>query len=421
MNDAAAPTAPVNTFRRWLRRVATKRVGQYSGVMFLGGALLLLAWRYAQLRGADTDFWPRWYGLRALLLDGRDPYAAAVTAEIVAQTSLAAAPEAARAAYGFVYPLPGALLLAPLTSLPYEWAAAVWLALGLPALVAAALLAARSFERVADGGAAVSALPLALAFVPALWNVALVQPGLAVVPLLALAIWAAPRRSFLAGVAIGCAALLKPQMAAPLAAAWAIYNAACWRQDHARRMLAGLAAVTAILNGAALLLLPSWPASFLEALRTYAAIPEMHALSPAIYRLVSLLPVENRSAALVTVGASAFLTLWVLGGWRQGAARGIDRTIVAGALLVPPAWETNALVLLIPLARVLGELRGRASVWLVPASVALSVALAPLPLVLPWRSGAIAVMAYAALWAGATGWLAWQRRAARSAAAAGAV
>ena len=400
----------------------TKGVSQYSGARLLVGAmvapvfavLVLLARRYVQLRGADTDLFPRWYGLRALLLEGRSPYDETVTAEIAAQTSLAGAPEAARAAYGFVYPLPGALLLSPLAALPYDWAGALWLALGAPALAAAVVLAARALGERGDARAHRLAPALALVSVPALWNVALVQPGLAVVPLMALALWSAPRRPYWAGAALGAAALVKPQLAAPLAGAWALWCAARWRRPRSRRLLIGMAATAGALCGAAFLLLPEWPAAWLASLRSYAAVPEMHALSPAVYRLATLFslpaPAAHPIGAAVTALSVAALGAWTLRGWRLDSgrelpARAITRTIVAGALLVPPAWETNALVLLIPLAGVLGKLRGRAAGWFVAASAALTVVLVPLPLALPWRSGAVTIAAYAALWAAATWWV----------------
>jgi hypothetical protein len=113
-SDAATPAMPASTRRRRLPPKATKRVGQYSAVprpavltllAVQGAALVLLTHRFVELRGTDTDLFPRWYALRGLF-EGRDPYGAAVTAEIVTQTSLAGAPDAVRAAYGFVYPLP---------------------------------------------------------------------------------------------------------------------------------------------------------------------------------------------------------------------------------------------------------------------------------------------------------------------------
>ncbi len=93
-------------------------------LLLCAAVLALLALRFADLRGTDTDLFPRWYGLRQLLLHGRNPYADGVTREIAQQTAFLAgqvevAPAHVLTAYGFLYPLPGALLLAPLALLPY--------------------------------------------------------------------------------------------------------------------------------------------------------------------------------------------------------------------------------------------------------------------------------------------------------------
>ena len=438
MNEAATPAAPVSTRRRWLPLVPTKKVAQYSGARWVVGTagaalsalLAILAQRYVVLRGADTDLFPRWYGLRALLFEGRDPYGAAVTAQIAAQTSLADAPQIAQAAYGFVYALPGALLMAPLALARYEWASALWLTLGLVALPSGTVLAVRALNGRSDRTAELFAMALSVVFLPAVWNLALVQPGLVVVPLMALALWLWRRRPFWAGVALSCAALLKPQMAAPLAGAWGLASALAWRQPSARRLVAGQIAVAVALCGLAALLLPTWLGSWLGALRVYSRVPEMEPLLPAIYHLTRG-AVEDGSARLATAAVSVALAVWAVRGWRADAGspealpmRGIARTIVAGALLMPPARETNALVLLIPLAGALAGLSGRARLWLLGGSVSLSVALAPLALLFPWRSGAMTIAAYVALWAVFSWWAArappGPRAADRAAAAAGA-
>ena len=408
MSEAAAPAAPANTRRRRLPQMPTRTVPQYSGARAVVGisaalafvVLLVLAERYVSMRGADTDFFPRWYGLRALLIEQRDPYTPAVTAEIVAQTSLAGAPLVARAAYGFVYPLPGALLLAPLALLPYTWAGAVWLALGLVALPASLVFAVRALAGAHDRAAERLTIPLPFVFAPALWNLALVQPGLLVVPLMALAIGLRRIYPAWAGVALACAALLKPQLSAPLAAALTLRSLLSWREPGARRMLLGLATSTVTLCALAALLLPAWPPSWLAALRDYGQVPAMEPLSSAVYRLARELSagLGEGPAGAVTVISAVALAAWVLRAWQGGTphpVRAIARTIVAGALLVPPAWETNALILLIPLALV--QLPNRSRGWFVVACAALSVALLPLTLALPWRSGAVAIGAYVGL------------------------
>ncbi|HEV2123262.1 MAG TPA: hypothetical protein VGW38_10870, partial [Chloroflexota bacterium] len=105
-------------------------------LLVLAAALLfMLSLQLAQLRGTDTDLFPRWYGLRQLLLHQRDPYGGEVTREIAAQTSFLQrrlsethAPSSVEISYGFLYPLPGVLLIGPLALLPYHVALASWFA-----------------------------------------------------------------------------------------------------------------------------------------------------------------------------------------------------------------------------------------------------------------------------------------------------
>jgi hypothetical protein len=53
------------------------------GVLFLAEVAAVRQF-FASEVGGVADFHSRWYGARALLLEGRDPYSPEVTAEIVA-------------------------------------------------------------------------------------------------------------------------------------------------------------------------------------------------------------------------------------------------------------------------------------------------------------------------------------------------
>jgi hypothetical protein len=367
-------------------------VAQYSLAAALCAAAVWLARRYVDLRGADTDFFPRWYALRALLWEGRDPYGSAVTAEIVARTAAAAAPDVVRSTYGLTYPLPGALLLAPLTALPYEWAAAVWLVVGIVGLAAAgALVAAPTAGQLSLAGVAA-----VLVCVPALWNVALVQPGMVVPLLVAVALVTRSRRPTVSGAALAVASLLKPQLVALLILAWSGREGfAVLRGDRgARRFLSGALGAAALPAIAATFLLPSWPASALAAARTYAAAGVMRTAQPALYVLLS-----QFAPAPVAVGLTVVLAVpvivWALRGWRIVVWSGFMRSIVAGALLTPPAWETSAFVHMLPVAHATGAARRpwRLVAWL----AVVSAVLAPLSLLWPWRAGAVDALVYAAL------------------------
>ncbi|MGI8424205.1 MAG: glycosyltransferase 87 family protein [Chloroflexota bacterium] len=423
MSDAAAPAAPARIRRRWLRPIATNDLAQYSGAVALGGALVALTVRFGQMRGAETDLFPRWYALRQLLLRGRDPYGADVTGEIAAQLALSGAPEQVQAAYGFVYPLPGALLLAPLAMLPYEVAVGVWVAMwlvGLPVVTVAAGRVLAGSDRLArrDTGRreVLLATVLALTFLPSMWNVALAQPGLLAFGLLAGAVWLTRRRPAMAGAALAAGTLLKPHLVGLVAVAWLVYCLARSNVQKSRRFVAGFLVCAGALAGAATALLPAWPVGLATALTDYGAVSAMRPLAPAVVVGASLiLGWAGLAAAALALVVAGGLAVWTVRAWIAARrshvwlpVEALSRTVVFGALIVPPAWETNAIVLLLPIAGVLAALneRGaRTGAVFVVVSAVLSAVLAPLPLVLPWRSGTMVVLVYVALWSIARWWL----------------
>jgi hypothetical protein len=77
----------------------------------------------ARFPGAN-DFYSRWAGARALLIEGHDPYSLEVTAEI--QPVIGVDP-AKTGKGGFAYPLYVLFLFWPLVYVPYDWAQALWM------------------------------------------------------------------------------------------------------------------------------------------------------------------------------------------------------------------------------------------------------------------------------------------------------
>src|SRR5437762_7788496 len=111
-----------STYTAWWMALANSRPARVALALATLATLVALLAQLTALRGQDTDFYPRWYGLRQLLLHGRNPYGDDVSREIAAQIWFfqghVSRPESGAATplesiYGFLYPLPGALLLAP--------------------------------------------------------------------------------------------------------------------------------------------------------------------------------------------------------------------------------------------------------------------------------------------------------------------
>jgi hypothetical protein len=412
------------------------------GALAAGAAFLLLVAltsHVAAWLGPATDLYSRWYGLRRLLLAGENPYGAEVTRALASHMPFLAEGvepvvprDALASAFGFLYPLPGVLFLAPLALLPYRAALTLWMVAVLTLLPVAAWLAVDAVSPAAQagrGGGTVRrlALPLGLLFVPALANLIHGQLAPAVVFALALALrlsrslGSTPSgRPFLAGFALAAGAAVKPHLVIFLVPLWLGSNLRRWRRGgegapEAGRFLAGALLSAGALVAVATLLLPSWPFDFLAAAGAYVSLTRVEYADvtnavlpggPAVWRLAEPLLPAPLSWAVAGV-ATALLLAWAVAGWGQRAGepweesdtRGIARTLVVSALIIPPAWETNAALLLVPLAILLGQLAGRPVLALALAGS--SVLLSALDLALyatqPWRNAPLLIAAYALL------------------------
>jgi hypothetical protein len=213
--------------------------------------------------------------------------------------------------------------------------------------------------------------------------------------------------AFWSGAALAAALCLKPHLLALLAPLWLGYHLLRWRGGERRSalFLAGVASAGALLAGVSFLLLLSWPTDFARAARAYVAVGPGGSAALVAAQLV--LPAEP--ARLVAAALTAAVGGWALQAWR--AALGGDtaselnaiwRTLLATALVVPPAWETNGVMLLLPLAATLAGLRSRrAAVVFAALSGAITVALLPPYFVLGWQRGTLVIAAYLSLLAGA--------------------
>jgi len=113
MNERIANTK----LRTWLL------VGLLVGLLFALESVAVHAFFTARFPGGN-DFYSRWAGARALLLEGRDPYSLDVTVEIQAVIGVDPIQEGKG---GFAYPLYVLFLFWPLVYLPYDWTLAIWI------------------------------------------------------------------------------------------------------------------------------------------------------------------------------------------------------------------------------------------------------------------------------------------------------
>lgn len=373
-----------------------------------GGLLLTLAaaldvWATAALAramGPANDLFPRWFGARAWLLEGINPYAPAVDAGI--RAAMGAAPGEALGAFvfGFVYPGYVALLLAPLALLPFGVAATVWLLLAQAATGGGAWLAWHAAGRDRPDAAPARATPallVALLFPASLYNLAFGQFAALVFAALAGAWYLVARpagagraaRSGLRGAwpagALVALAAVKPSLA--LLPAGALLLWCLWRRRWGVPGAAG--ATLVLLLGASLRLLPGWPADFWRSTVEYARVAGATSASGVVAGVLGRLagapevaaPPPGLTAAVAVLAAGAVCAGWVASPRRPGDA--LAGGVLLGAWLVPPLYEWNSVLLLLPLLGGLRSLAGRRALPVATGGLLLAGA-ATVPLLLRW-------------------------------------
>lgn len=278
--------------------------------------------------GLASDLYPRWFGARAWLIDGTDPYARTVGDGI--QTSMAAAlgwdgqSGGGAFAFGFVYPGYVAILLAPLAAIPFPVASTIWLLLAQASIVATTAILWRDFVAPRHVGAIgfVPTVLLAITWPPALFTLIFGQFVALVTACLALSAWLTIRnRTGAAGVALALA-FVKPQCAIvpvsvrlllatyrvlrptsrlavrasartqthihwpdagpqPLDASAQLPEGEAWERRALadRRVLLSAILGGAILVGGSIVLIPGWPIAFVASVSDYATTAR--ATSPA--------------------------------------------------------------------------------------------------------------------------------------------
>jgi arabinofuranan 3-O-arabinosyltransferase len=187
--DAALAARPKDSVRHSLELIAFSLALAYA--VFLAGSAFAGAWIIDdQGHLIDNDFIAVWAAGR-LVLEGHP--AAAYDWDLHRQIEIAAAGRDFASYYGWHYPPPPLFFAAALATLPYLAAWAVWMAVTLPAYVAA--VRAIVGERIG--------IVLALGFPGVLWNISVGQNGFLTAALIGGTLVCLERRPVLAGVFLG--------------------------------------------------------------------------------------------------------------------------------------------------------------------------------------------------------------------------
>lgn len=290
-----------------------------------------------------NDFYSRWYGAKAWILEGRDPYGLDVTAEIMPKLGFGPE-EAARAA--FAYPLPVVFTFWPLVYLPYDWTQAFWwvtvqwLAVGM----AMGLLA---WKRLQPRPLTMAAIILAmLFFYPVTRTIFLGQFTVHVAFLVIMTLVMLERgRDGWAGIFLSVTSI-KPQMVI-LIGPWLVL----WAIGQRRwRFLGGLLGGGAGLFLASWALFPRWPISFFEEIQRYQQVAGgRNPLSLLLATLWPSYPPILLTLFSVSLVGVMLYTWWQ--GWQKTgplAERALFWTITVGMLVTFQTGTTNYTLLTIP-------------------------------------------------------------------------
>lgn len=333
---------------------------------------VLLPWEHyvnMQPRGrlkADLgDLYPRWIGTRDLLLHGKNPYSAEVSHEIqlgfyghpIEQT-YDKPPSEIIDEQRFAYPVYVVFLLAPTAHADFgllnAWAPiflAGFTALGVflwlavlrwrppPWQAAALILLVMSSPQIAQG-------------------LRLRQPGLFVAFLVALGCWCVTRRHYLVAGMLLAVATIKPHMVLLILAWLALWCVGEWKRRWP--LAAAFCGTLIILSGAGELLVPDWPAYFLQGIDAY----RKYFPTTSLVRLI----LGNWIGGWVSL---VIVALHLVAGWRKRRVAAespefvhtLALFLLATCFVLPLLTPSNQVLLLLPVVALVRDWDHLHRVW----------------------------------------------------------
>lgn len=360
-----------------------------AGAILIAVAVLALALNAVNLPFVGRDFISFWTGAQALRA-GHSPYDQAFQMAVQQANGWDVRTELFPF-HPYVYPPWLAVLIWPLTWLPYRLALAVWLALNL-VLAAVAVIVLLGLLRPRNRR---TALPLAwlmlFLYLPVLHGLVVGQTHLLLFFLMAIAVWGnATRHDRAAGLALGLMSV-KPQVGLVLAAAFGVY----WLVQRRWRAVVSLIVTGLICAAISCVLVPNWITDMLAASDRFTALTGLPLLPsgfrdyPTVYAAVRV-GLEQSPILLFT--APITLAVLMLGAVRlrsiTQSPRWFSMVMIACLLLLTPYARVYELTLLLaPMLYVLLATDIRAS-RLVRAAVVGGVYAWPF-VMLAWRADGV--------------------------------
>jgi hypothetical protein len=305
---------------------------------------VIIAYKFltTEVPGAN-DFFSRWYGARALLLEGRDPYSLEVTEEI--QPIIKIDPsEVGRG--GFNYPLHVIFLFFPLVYFPYAWTQAIWwVTLQWLSICIVFILLSR-FRWKPKVIETFLLIILTLSFYPICRSIFLGQFTIWVLLFLSLSLLSIKEnKDFRAGLIFSVTSI-KPQMVLFIAP-WILF----WIIGQKRwNFIIGLLTGGAILLFSSWILMPFWPLSFINDLSRYQRFAGGQ--NPVLLLLDYVFPncPESLSQVIIFILLFLLIRIWWKN-WNNSNENVFNRTlnwtIVIGSLTTFQTGTTNQVLLII--------------------------------------------------------------------------
>jgi hypothetical protein len=305
-----------------------------------------------------NDFYPRWRGTRALILEGRDPYSEEVTLEI--QKAMYGRPARENEdQVAFAYPLYVSLLVLPFSLLPYPVAQAFWLSTLVLATLASLILILRTVSWIPSPLQLTGLALWSVLFYPTARSLVLGQLSILVLALLVLSLWAMRQgRPYLAGCSLALATI-KPQIVF-LVVPFLLLSSV---RKARHRTLVGFLSVMAALVTITSMVLPSWIPSFIAGLTSYQSYTSIYreGRSPLGVLVGYFLPSEPASLATSLIAIlllAGLIYAWVVSLQRPDIEwKALTLTIVLTLILPAQTGTTNQVLLLLPMVYLLARWR----------------------------------------------------------------
>lgn len=310
-------------------------------------------------RGNLSDLYPRWFGARELLLNGRDPYSAEVTRDIqqgyYGRPLDPAIPTDLKDQQKFVYPVYVVFFLAPTIHQSFDLVRREVFWILMLCTIAAVLLWLRVLRWTMPCQARCALVILTLGSLPVVQGLKLQQLTLFVAALLALAIWLFASDRQIAGGVVLAVATVKPQLVAILLLWLFVWTVTDFRRRF--RWLLSFLVTLAALAAASEHYLPHWLPRFVEAMRDYQTYTD------AVSVFTKLVPAPWNIMVLALM-AAATVSL----GWQTRAHAASDRAfagtaalVLAATVILIPSYALYNQALLVP--ALLWLARERGALW----------------------------------------------------------